>query len=181
MPPREFGKSDARVLARRRHADSGEHVLRPERGFEQAFEEIVRLDRALALRPARLDFAVERQQAGRQFRRRIGEGNGAAERAAVADGDVADMRHGPRDQRRVLRDNVGAFGAGMARQRADFNRVALLRDAIEPIDAIDVDEQAGADSRIFSVAIRLCPPASSRASFCSPNSATACSTERALA
>ena len=40
--------------------------------------------------------------------------------------------------------------------------------------------RAGADSRMLSVAIRLCPPASSRASLCSPSSATASSSERAF-
>ena len=60
--------------------------------------------------PVDVDFAVERQQAGRQFGRRIGEGDRAAERAAVADGGVADMRHGARDQRRVFGDQLGAFG-----------------------------------------------------------------------
>ena len=40
---------------------------------------------------------------------------------------------------------------------------------------------AGLDSRMLSVAIRLWPPASSRALVLLPSSSTACSTERAFA
>ena len=119
-----------------------EHVLRPERGLEQALEEILRPDGALALGAGGVDFAIERQQAGRQFGGRIGEGDGAAERAAIADGGVADMRHGARDQRRVFGDQLGAFGLGMAHQRADLDLAVFVRDAVESADAVDVDQQA---------------------------------------
>ena len=141
VPPRQFGKAGARVLAGGRHADGGEHLVRRQRGLEQALEEILCLDGALALRAGRLDFAVERQQAGRQFGGRVGKGDGAAERAAVADRRVADMRHGARDQRRVLGDDVGALGGGVARQCADLDHAVFERDAVEAVDAVDVDQQ----------------------------------------
>ncbi len=85
VPPRQFGKAGARVCVRRRHANGGQYVLRPQRGFVQALEIVGSFDGALALRTLRVDFAIKRQQTSRQFRRRIGEGDRAAERAAVAD------------------------------------------------------------------------------------------------
>ena len=75
----------------------------------------------LPLVPGDLDLAAERQQARRQFGRRIGEGDRAAERAAVADRRMADMRHGERDQRRVPGDLGGALGLDVAGQRADLD------------------------------------------------------------
>ena len=41
----ELGEADAGVRGRGRHADRGQHVARPERGLEQALEEIVGLRR----------------------------------------------------------------------------------------------------------------------------------------
>ena len=70
----------------------------------------------------------------------------------------------------------------MARQRADLDHAVLDADAVEAADAVDVDQQRGLDSRMFKVAIRLCPPASS---FASPGArragAIASSSERAFA
>ena len=87
--------------------------------------------------------APERQQAGGQFGRRIGEGDRAAEGAAIADRRMADMRHGERDQRRMLGDQRGMLDLRMTRQRADFDRLALLGDAAETLDAIDIYQQRG--------------------------------------
>ena len=113
----------------------------PERGLEQALEKIAGLDGALALRPGGLHLAVERQETSRQFGGRIGESERAAERAAIADGGVADMRQRAREQRRVLGDDVGSFGGGVAGQRTDLDRAVLARDAVEPADAVDIDQQ----------------------------------------
>ena len=89
--------------------------LRAERGFEQAFEKIASLHGALAGLGRDFNLAVEREQAGRQLGGRVGKGDRAAERAAVADGGVADVRHGQRDQRRVPGNVGGARRLGMAR------------------------------------------------------------------
>src|SRR6516225_5785143 len=51
------------------------------------------------------------------------------------------MRHSARDQRRVLRDSLGAFGRGVAGEGADLDLAAFVRDAIEPTYAVDVDQQ----------------------------------------
>ncbi len=140
---RQFGETGARVLARRRHANGGQHILRPERGLEQTLEKILRPYGALALGPGRVDFGVERQQAGRQFGGRVGEGDRAPERATVADGGMTDMRYGARDQRRVFGDQLGTFGLRMAHQRAEFDFAVFMRNAAEPADAVDVDQQSG--------------------------------------
>src|SRR5712691_5170956 len=63
-----------------------EQLARLERGGVQAAEEVLRRDAALAL-PARDDESrAERERAGGQFRRRVGERAAAAEGAAVAYG-----------------------------------------------------------------------------------------------
>ena len=100
----EFREPDARVLHRSRNADRGEYFVRTKRRLEQALEEVVGLHDAPALGANNLDLATQRQQAGWQFRRRIGKSDRAAKRAAIADRGVADVRHGKRDQRRVLGD-----------------------------------------------------------------------------
>src|SRR3974390_3825167 len=56
---------------------------------------------------------------------------------------MADMRYSTRDQRRVLRDRLGAFGRGWASEGADLDRADFARDAIEPTYAGDVDQQRG--------------------------------------
>ena len=138
---RELGETHAGVPGRGGNADRGQHVARAERGLEQAFEEIIGLHRAPAVRPGDIHFTAERQQARRQFGGGIGEGNRAAERAAVADRRMADMRHGERDQRRMPGDLGGAFGLGVAGQRADLDLAGFHRDAGKPADAIQVDQQ----------------------------------------
>ncbi len=107
----------------------------------QALEEVVGLDGAAAGGTGDLDLAAERQQTGRQFGGRIGERNRAAERAAVADRRVADMRHGERDQRRMAGDLGRALGLSMASQRSDLELAVLQRDPVETGDMIDVDQQ----------------------------------------
>ena len=102
-------------------------------------KKVLRPDGALALGTDRIDLTIERQQTGRQFGGRIGEGDGAAKRAAVTDRGVADMRHGARDQGRVFGDQLGAFGLGMAHQRAELDLAVFVRDAAESADAVDVD------------------------------------------
>ena len=55
---------------------------------------------------------------------------------------MADMRHCARDQRCVLGDYLRTLGAGVTRERADFDHAVFFGDAVEPADAIDVDQQA---------------------------------------
>src|SRR5215470_8724661 len=143
MAAGKLGETDAGVGARSRDTDGGEHIARRKRGLEQALEEIIGFDRELPLRPDDFDFATERDDACRQFGGRIGEGERAADGAAVADRGVADMRQRQRDERRRLRDLGGAFRLRVPHQRADLDVGVFQRDPVEPADAVDVDQQRG--------------------------------------
>src|SRR5262249_53344693 len=155
---------------------------RPKRGLEQAREEIIGFDRELPLRPDDFDFAIERDDARRQFGGRIGEGERAADGAAVADRGVADMWQRQSDQRRRPRDLGGARPpASPHPPTAPVARWAFpTAPRPPPPMPLMSTSSAGSLSRMLSVAIRLCPPASSRASSLASNS-IACATERALA
>ena len=139
--------------------------LRPERGLEQALEEIVGLDRALAVRPGDLDLAAERQQAGRQFGRRIGEGDRAA--------DACRGCGSRRGRCAAWRARSAARASAMSAERsASAWRVSAPISTMPFFTAMPASPPTplrsirsfGADSRMLSVAIRLWPPASSRAS-----------------
>jgi hypothetical protein len=129
MAPGEFRKTHPQVFCRGGNADRGEHVLGAERRLEQSLEEIVGLHHPLTFFARNLDFAAERQQARRQFGSRIGKRDRAAQRAAVSDRGVADVRHGERNQRRMFGDVGRALGLGVAGQRADLDHAILHRDA----------------------------------------------------
>ena len=143
MAPRELGEADARGAARHRDTDGREHIARRERSLEQILEELVSFDCALPLRADDFDFGAERDHARRQLGRRIGKCKRAAESSAVADRGVADMRQGQSDERRRSCDLGGAFGLRVAHQGADFDMRVCQGDAVEPGDAVDVDQQRG--------------------------------------
>jgi hypothetical protein len=91
--------------------------------------------------PCDVDLAAECQQASRQFGRRIRKSDGPAEGAAVANCRMTDMRHRKRDQGRMLCDHIRMLDLSVTRQRADLDVLALLGDAVEVLDAVDVDQQ----------------------------------------
>ena len=68
-------------------------------------------------------------------------GEVAAERAAVADRRMREVRHRRRDQRQVPRDLGRAHQLDVARQRADAHRPVGDRDALQLGEAADVDEE----------------------------------------
>jgi hypothetical protein len=92
MPSSGSHETGAAVGTRRRDADRGEHVARRQRGLEQILEEIVGRHVARTLRSGDGDLAAEREETCRQFGCRIGEGDRAADGAAIADRRMADMR-----------------------------------------------------------------------------------------
>src|SRR5262249_9420654 len=161
-------------------ADGGEHVAGRKRGLEQALEEIVGFDRELPLRPDHFDFAVERDDACRQFGGRIGEGERAADGAAVAGRGGAGMRQRQGDGRGCGGARGGGGGAGgwrggvsvgAWRPSARLSGWAFFAaPGWSPPMPLMSTSSAGSLSRMLSVAIRLCPPASSRASSFASNS-----------
>src|SRR5712691_9801018 len=54
---------------------------------------------------------------------------------------MADMGHGQGDERHMARDVGRALGLGVAHQRADLDVPVLARDAVESVDAVDIDQQ----------------------------------------
>ena len=143
MAASELGEADAGLGTGGRDADSGKYISGGERGLEQALEEIVGLDGAGALRPGDGQFAIQRKHACRQFGGRISEGDRAADRAAIADRGMTDMRHGQGDERSPPGELGRAFGLRVAHQRADFQMSVARHNPVESADAVEVDQQGG--------------------------------------
>jgi hypothetical protein len=108
MPARQLGEADARRPRSRRETHGAQHVMRPERGLEQALEEIPALTVRLPFVPM-MRSRRRAQRGRRQFGGRIRIGERAANGAAIADRRMRDVRHRQRDQRRMFRDVGGAL------------------------------------------------------------------------
>ena len=105
-----------------RKLGADQDLARPEVGLEQRLEEAGGRNAPLALLPGDDQHRVERQRARRQLRVRIGEREAAAERAAVADRRMRDMRDRVGDERQVLAHLRRALDLGVGAQRADAHR-----------------------------------------------------------
>ena len=79
------------------------------------------VDLLAALRPSD-DLRVEGEQDGRQVRRRVAVGDRAADRAAVADLDVADVRQRVADQPVVAGRRLRQLGVGRRAPRSPAGR-----------------------------------------------------------
>ncbi len=90
--------------------------------------------------PAGDELRVEREHHGAEVGSRIGVGDRAADRAAVANLRVADQLHRPRDQRAAGRQHRIADERGVPGERADRDPVAVLADVAEVVEPADVDE-----------------------------------------
>ena len=129
---RKLGEADRRSRLHRRKLHRDDQFARPKIGLEQALEEILGLHLALARDAAQHQRRSERHGASRQLGRRIGIGQAAAERAAVADRDVADVRRGVGQQRQMLSGPVRSAAvrrAASARRGAQCRRRAIGRSA----------------------------------------------------
>ena len=92
------------------------------------------------------------------------------------------MSEGPGDERRVLLDERRAERLRVAHQRAELEPLALERDLVEAAMPLMSMSRLGASRRRLSAAIRLWPPASSRAPFlCLPRRAIASRTDETFA
>ena len=83
---------------------------------------------------------AEQDQHGRQVGARVGVGDVAADRAAVADLRVADVAGRFGQHRTVGREHVGRRDVGVGRQRADADRAVRLGDALQFVEPADVDD-----------------------------------------
>ena len=93
-------------------------------------------------------------------------------RAAIADRGMADVRHRPCNQRRVPCDDVGALGLRMARERADLDGAVLDRDAVEAVDAVDIDQQSGCRQPHIERGDQALPAGQQPRVLCLPSSVT---------
>ena len=143
VPARELMKERRGIFPRHRQFDGHQQFLRRQRSFIDAGEKIPRRDPALAGPSAHHDGRIERQHAGRQFRRRIALRQAAAERSAVADCRMGDVADRVCEQRRMPRNFRRARQIDMARQRSDPDRIADNRDAAQLGQCADVDDQFG--------------------------------------
>ena len=159
-------------LLRDRKADLGDDLAGAERGLEQALEEVLRGDLALVGDDGR----AQRQGRRRIIGGRIVIGDRAADRAAIAHRRIADAL-GERGQGgNRLMDRGAGRDLGMARHRADDDRVALAADAGELGDLPRSMIALGEARRCFIVGSSVWPPASSLASLSAASCATAAET-----
>ena len=99
MATRELGEH--RALGRGEFG-AGQQLVWPQIRLEQGFEKIPGANASFALAASQNDRRIERERDGGIFRRRIGEREAAAERAAVADRRVRDMGNGLREKGYML-------------------------------------------------------------------------------
>src|SRR4051794_2421602 len=135
------------VGARAREAHLDEQLAGLEGRREEAVEELRRRHLALAARAGDDDRRVEQHGDHAPLGRGVGVGDRAAERAARADGVVADPARGAR-QELVAGHELGVaqqLDLAVAREGADAQRVAVAHHVAQVGDAGDVDERGRAD------------------------------------
>src|SRR5207245_5526212 len=66
----------------------------------------------------------------------------------ISDRRMADVRQGPRDERRQLGNEGRALRPGVPHQRAQLERAVAAGDAVEAGDAVDVDQQRSEERRV---------------------------------
>ena len=100
---------------------------------------------ALDERPPRaradVEARVERGQRDRQLGGRVGVGDRAADRAAVADRRVGDVGDGAGEQRPATRDDARALERRLAGERADAQRPARPPHGREVVDPVEVHDR----------------------------------------
>ena len=111
-----------------------------ERSLEKALEEVVRRDRALAVRALDHERGVEREQRGRQVGGRIAVRDRSADRAAVPNLVVADLGGDGARHAALAREHVARLEVAVTRERADRDVIARVADVRQVADPADVDE-----------------------------------------
>ena len=173
---------DQPVAAELRHADLGQHLLRPERPSRR------RRGRSPPPRPSARrsgpaidELGVEREHHRRQVGGGVAVGERAADRAAVAHLRVADQPGRVRDDRAVLLRRADRLEDRLVpRQRADREPIAVPRGRTRGRRAGRCRRAAPAGRSGASCSgISEWPPARSFASSREPSSSTACSTDSA--
>ena len=138
--PGELLDREALPPGRRREADPGEQLVGLKRGGPDAGEELRRRDLPLAAGREGLDGRVQGQGHRRVLGRRVRVGQRSADRAPVADLEVADQRRGAGQQGQAPGDQRRAADLRLGGARPDPDGVATLLDAAQRRDPADVDE-----------------------------------------
>ena len=126
-----------------RKAHGRDQFVGGQRGLVEATEEGLGRYVPPTIRAVKMHYRTAGQRDGRILRSRVRQGGAAADRAAVADGGVRDVRHGLRKERRVPSDLSGAQDLHMARQCADPQPCRSDDDAAQLRQPRDVHEKPG--------------------------------------
>ena len=130
---------------RTRVAQLHHHLARLQRRRHHAGEELFRGQLAAAGAARDHHRAIQRHQHAGMFRRRIVVRDAAANGAAVADRRVRDLRGRLGQQWPALAHMGIAQQVGVPNQRTDGQAVRSDMQAIQRLDAIDVDQYGGAE------------------------------------
>lgn len=141
LPSREFAKHHARARRGEGDLDRGEHLVGRQRGREQAVEECARRNAARLAGALQHHLGLQREHAGRQFGGRIGMSEAAADRAAIADGGVADLGCRGAEQRQLRSDLGGREQVNVAGQCANGETFGIAGDAAKRRETGNVDQE----------------------------------------
>ena len=135
----ELVEGEARALLEQWPDRLDDQLVGGERGRIRAEEELLRAD--LAATPGRCGNgrASGRDECERELRSGIGVRDGSADGAAIPRDGVTDVRENGRERGMCLKTVIGlSYG------RADAYDAIPVRDAVESCDAVDVDDERGA-------------------------------------
>ena len=122
------------------HPDLGQQFTSLQRRIEQAEEELVGTDLALAVRPARNQRRVQREDDRGQVGCRVAVRQGAADGAAVPDLRVTDLTGGVGEQRQFAGEHTGGLEIVVAGEGADGDVVTLVADIGQISQPADVHD-----------------------------------------
>ena len=174
MPARELRKADARLARRHRNADRGQHVAR-RRARSRTGPCRSRRPSPCACRKGPRSRPRHRARAGRRATRRPDRRRRSSRRWCRGCGSP-DARYAAAPWRSAARGARSRPSARPARGgRARRSRARRYFNAMRssPGTRLMSTRSCGRLSRMLSVAIRLCPPASTRASGSLPSSSIA--------
>ena len=128
------------ALRRGGEADLGQQFSGIERSRQIRHEQVARGDHPGPLGAPRGHLAIQRHQDRGQLRGRVGVGDAAADRAAVADLRVAHEPERVPKQRAALGHLRRAFRGALPGEGADAQRAPVVPDVGQRFDPVDVDE-----------------------------------------
>src|ERR671924_84139 len=130
----------ARLRTGVRHAHLGDHLGGLERRRERSLEEVLDRDLAAALRSARHHAGSCRHQRRAPVALRVGVRQRSRDGAEVADDRIGDLRSGITEHRPASAEQARALAVLVAHERPDSQFALLLRQPVQPRQAVDVHE-----------------------------------------